>query len=441
MRNWRNAFSIMLLAGGLFAVLQSFAPAKIERSKVIKKDFDGKAEIAAAHQYGPLTVKKSQDGRVHLTAEMFVTGNEEADIEAMLNRFDVDVQESSNRLAVATNLGIESCNSVNGKSTIKYKDGLKLKGVGSYRVNMTLEVPDPEKLSLTNKYDKIELLDNYSGKLSVDLYSGELSAMKLSDLNLDLKYGKAKLQNIANGNLEIYDSELRMGNASDLKVSSKYSEYELGNVNNITLETYDDHWRLGNVGGKLVLADKYSDFVFGNLNTANMTLFDGEIKAGVINELTIDDTKYAEYRLDNVGKLTMGNVFDDDFKIAVLGSLTARSSKYTEYRVEKLTKSFEIQESFDDDVQLSEVAADFSLIQLDGKYTEMTLDIAEGARFELNVDMQYGKVKYPQERVAIQKYLEKNNRLEVVGNVGTKAADGSFSSLKLAGFDNTLTWN
>jgi hypothetical protein len=207
------------------------------------------------------------------------------------------------------------------------------------------------------------------------------------------------------------------------------------------METYDEHWRVGNVGGKLVLADKYSDFVFGNVGKASMTEFDGEIKAGSIDELSIDDSKYAEYRFENIGKLTMGNVFDDDYKIEVLGSLAVRSSKYTEYRVEKLAKAFDIQESFDDDVQLNEVAADFSLIKIDGKYTEMTLAIAEGARFELNVDMQYGKVKYPQDRVAIQKYMEKNNRLEVVGNVGTKDADGSFSTLKLAGFDNTLTWN
>lgn len=441
MKNWRNAFSILLLAAGLFAVLQSFAPAKIERSKVIKKDFDSKPEVAAMHQFGPLTVKKSPDGRVHLIAEMLVTGSDEADIEAVLNRFDIDVLESATALRLSTNLGIESCNTINNNTTVKYKDGFKVKGVNSYKVNMTLEVPDPEKLSLANKYDKIELVDNYAGSLSVELYSGDLSAANLGDLNLELKYGKANLQNIANGNLDVYDSELRMGNVNDLKVSSKYSEYELGNVNNLTMETYDEHWKMGNVGGKLVLQDKYSDFIFGNINSVKLTIFDGEFRAGNVDEMTVEDTKYSEYRLENVGKLSMGNVFDDDYRIEVLGSLDVKNSKYTEYRVDKVEKAFDIKESFDDTVQLGQVASNFDLINIDGKYTELTLEIAEGARFELKVNMQYGSVHYPENRVEIQKRMEKNERIEVVGNVGPKVTEGTFSTITFGGFDNTFTWN
>lgn len=441
MKNWKSAFSILLLGACLLAMLQSFAPAKIERSKVIKKDFDSKPEVAAMHQYGPLTVKKSPDDKIHLTAEMMVTGNEEADVESVLNRFDIEVQESANELRLSTNLGIESCNTINNKTTLKYKDGFKVKGVSNYKVNMTLEVPEPEKLSLSNKYDKIELLDNYSGTLSVELYSGDLAAANLGDLNLDLKYGKARIQNLANANLVVYDSEVRMGNVNDLKVSSKYSEYEFGNANNLTMETYDEHWKMGNVGGKLVLQDKYSDFLFGNINSIDLMIFDGEFKAGNVEKMMVKDTKYSEYHLGNIGELSMENVFDDDYSVERVGHLSIKNSKYTEYKVEKVDKSFDIKESFDDSVVLEEVASDFELINIDGKYTELTLEIAEGARFELNVNMQYGSIHYPEDRVDIRKHTEKDERIEVVGNVGPQATTTKAATITFGGFDNTFTWN
>lgn len=439
MQNWRNAFSIFLLAIGLFACLQSFAPAKLERSKVIKKDFDSKSEVVALHQYGPLIVKKSADGRIHLTAEMQVTGNDEQDIDAVLGRFDIESRESSSRLELKTQLGIESCNNINGKMTIKYNDGFKAKGVSGYKVNMTLEVPNPEKLSLENKYDQIELADDYNGALRVKLYSGDLNAANLGgSLYLDLKYGKAKLGNIGQANVQVYDSEVRAGDSREFKASSKYSKFDLGSVaGDLQLETYDDHWKAGNVGGKLMLRDKYSDFKFGNIGDAKMMLFDSEFTAEEVGSMEIQDTKYSEYKIRAVGSLTLGNVFDDDYRVQSADRIKAQDSKYTEYRVEKLGKQFTLTQSFDDTVELNAVASDFNQIGIDGKYTELTLSIAEGANFNFVVDMKYGKANYPAKRVNSQKHFEKDNQLQIEGSVG---AAGQENSLRLTGFDNTLEW-
>jgi hypothetical protein len=438
MKNWRNAFSILLLAIGLFACLQSFAPAKVERSKVIKKDFASKPDVAALHQYGPLVVKKSADGKVHLTAEMLVTGTDEADMEEVLSRFDIAVQESATSLRLTTDLGIEGCNTINNKMTIKYNDGKKVKGIHDYKVNMTLEVPNPERLLLENKYDRIELVDDYLGELRVKLYSGDLSAANLGGLDLDLKYGKARVQKIWKATLLIYDAEFRSGDLQEMKASTKYSRVEIGNVTgNLTLETYDEHWKAGNVGGKLTLNDKYSDFKFGNIGDAKMMLFDSEFTAEEVGNMEIQDTKYSEYKIRSVGSLTLGNVFDDDYRVQSAGRIKAQDSKYTEYRVERLGKQFTLTQSFDDTVELSAVASDFNQIGIDGKYTELTLSIAEGANFNFVVDMKYGKANYPAKRVNSQKHLEKDNQLQIEGSVG---AAGQENSLRLTGFDNTLEW-
>ncbi len=442
MKNWRNGFSLLLLTALVWAVMQSFAPAKIERSKVIKKDFDAKSEVVASHQYGPLTIKKSTDGRIHLEAEMLLAGSDEASVEEVLARFDVRVKESDNELRLETDLGIESCNSINNKKTIKYKDGRKVKGINEMKVKMTLWVPNPAKLKLDNKYDRIELADDYAGELRVMLYSGDFVTANLGgSLDLDLKYGKARMGNIDKAKLKIYDSKVTVGNLSEARIDSKYSEYVLGNVGvDMNLVTYNDKWQVGNVGGQLKLEDKYSEFQFGNIGGASMVFFDATFIAEEVGDVEIRDTKYSEVKLAKVGRLKLGQVFDDDYRVKVAGSIEVEDSKYTEYRVGKLGKQFTIAQSFDDTVELESVAADFNKIGIDGKYTELAVSIAEGAQFQMDVDMKYGKISYPESRLEISKHLELNNQTTLRGSVGAAQTGGQVNGLKLTGFDNTLNW-
>lgn len=440
MKNWKNASSLLMFVAVVWAVMQSFAPAKIERSKVIKKDFNAKADVAASHQYGPLTIKKSTDGRIHLEAEMLLTGSDEASIEEVLGRFDVAVKESDNELRLETDLGIEGCNTINNKKTIKYKDGSKVKGINEMTVKMTLWVPNPQRLKLDNKYDRIELTDDFAGDLRVMLYSGDFVAANLGGLlDLDLKYGKAKLGSLGRAKIVVYDSEVLCGPIAEAAVSSKYSEFRLGDVSgNLTLETYDDQWRMGGVGGKLMINDKYSEFKFGNIGSAVIQVFDGQLVAETVDYLDIKDTKYTEYKLTAVSNLRLGNVFDDKFEIGELGKLEASDSKYTEYEVGKLGKVFDLKQSFDDAVQVGQVAADFNLIHMDGKYSNMELVIANDASFEFVVDMKYGKVDYPKNRVNISKHEQRNELFSIMGSVGQQQA--TTNSLKITGFDNTLEW-
>lgn len=450
MKLWKKGFSILLFAALGFAILQSFTPPtfgilskeKTERTRVIKKDFDAKEDIKASHEHGPMFVKKSTDGRTHVEAEILVTGTDEASIEEMLGRLDLETKEAADLLELRTNMGIQNWTKVNDKATIKFCDGDKIKGVSDFKVTLTLFVADPKRLKLSNKYDKIELTDAYKGDLAVILYSGDLIAGDLGGrFQLDLKYGKAKLGAVGNANWVIYDSEINAGPIQSAKVSSKYSEYRIGPVSgDLMLETYDEEWSMGAVGGKLRLNDKYSEFKVGGVFSADIEIFDGKIEAGAFNELNISDSKYTEYRLTSVNKLTIGNVFDDDFKIDDVGTLSIRDSKYTEYEVERLSKSFQISQSFDDAIKLAQVSAGFQLIQFDGKYTELDMEIADGAKFEFSVNQQYGKVDYPETRTETSKHVEKNGRLEIVVNVGGEQTGDQFNSVKVTGFDNTVNW-
>jgi hypothetical protein len=297
-------------------------------------------------------------------------------------------------------------------------------------------------LKLSNKYDKIELPEGFKGDLSVNLYSGDLIGGDLSgQFDLELKYGKVKVGTVGTANWVVYDSEVKTGPIESAKVSSKYSEYRIGPVSgDLILETYDEEWRIGNIGGKLALNDKYSEFKFGNIGSAEVQVFDGQLEMQNVGELSIDDTKYTGYKITAVDKLKLGNVFDDSYDIGSLGAAEIRDSKYTEYKIDNLDKAFSIGQSFDDAIKMDKVAAGFSLIQFDGKYTELVMEFAQGAVFEFSVNQQYGSVDFPETRAKTQKHVEKNSRLEVVANVGGEQTGGQVNMVKVTGFDNTVKW-
>jgi hypothetical protein len=449
MKLWKKGFSLLLLTALSLALFQSFAPAKLpfarqktERSKVVKKDFDAKAEVSAIHEHGPLVIKQSSDGRIHIEAEIWVVGTDEESIEQLLNRFDMEVKETSDQLELKTNMGIQNWSKINDRATIKFCDGGKLKGINDFKVNMTLYLPETERLKLANKYDQISLADGYNGKLAVNLYSGDLLAGDLTgQFALDMKYSKAKLGNVGRAKWVIYDSEVQAGTIEEATVSSKYSEYRIGPVaGDLTLETYDEQWRMGVVGGKLRLNDKYSEFKMGAVVSADVQIFDGEFEAEAMKDLNIGDSKYTEYKLTAVHNLNIGSVFDDDFKIGDVGTVVVGDSKYTEYEVGKLDKVFMLTQSFDDAVKIDRVMAGFSNIQMDGKYTELEMGMAEDASFEFSLDMKYGKANYPGSKVNITKQIEKDGQYTLQGSVGTKQTGAPSSILKVTGFDNTVTW-
>jgi len=442
MKLWKKGLEILLLSAVVVGLSQSFAPAKMERTKVIKKDYDAKAEIEVNHEYGPLTIKKSSDGRTHLEAQLLVTGTDEASMEELMGRFDVVTTESGSSLRVTTKLDIERMNNTNDKATIKFCDGKKVKGINDFKVNMTLYVADPERMSLSNKYERIELVDEYRGDLRVVLYSGDLVANNLDgQFDLDLKYGKARLNNLGKARLVLYDSELKAANVKALKASSKYSKFVVGDVGgDLDLVTFDENWEVGNVGGKLTLNDKYSEFKFGNIGQAVMVVFDADFKMGDIKDLNIRDSKYSSYKINKVGKMELVAVFDDDYEVQEVKHLNAQNTKYSEYRIGNLGSHFALMQSFEDAVRLDKVSAEVGYIFMEAKYSKLDMDIAEGAQFEFLVDMQYGKVDFPERRVEIRKHEENNNRLSIVGRVGPVLSGSEVKTVKIRGFQNTVTW-
>ena len=277
-----------------------------------------------------------------------------------------------------------------------------------------------------------------SGDLTVNLFSGDLETSGIcNNLDLTIKYGKGHLQNAGEAKITLFDSDLFIGDLFSADFSSKYSEVEINNIGgDLTIQTFDDKWKVGHIKGDFNFNDKYSEFEFETFNNAEGSMFDGEIIAKSGNELMLNSSKYSKYKIDELVSLRSKIAFDDFVEIEKINTISAADSKYSEYRIEDLSDSFS-SKSFDDEIKIDHVAAGFSNVSLNGKYTTMDFLIDSGAEFIVEVNMQYGKFDHPDFDVRIHKEI--NNEIQIKGYVGAEK-DSNTNRLSIRGFDNTVYW-
>ncbi|HFA51684.1 MAG TPA: hypothetical protein ENJ95_21935 [Bacteroidetes bacterium] len=424
----------------VFAANISFA--QVQDSKTIKKRYDGKTAVSLSHAQGPILVKNSPDGKVYIEATISAKAKDRENLDIVLDHFIIDENSLGNRVELETAFETQVWNSNNGVTMIKFKDGKKVKGIRDIKLSATLLVPNLKELELSNKYGRIDMEAAMPENLEIELYSGKLAvAEACNKLDLNMKYSKANLSGAGDAKMELFDCEMEIGGIRSADVSSKYSEIDAGNVaGNLTLTTYDDNWKIGDIKGKLNISDKYSEFEIETINEADCTFFDADLRAVSVGKFIIDESKYSKIKVGEIGKLEAARSFDDYFSFNKAGALLVGDSKYSEYNIVDLANMFSLGQSFDDDVELEKVAAGFSSISMNAKYTELDFWMADNAEFEMYINMQYGEFDYPEKDLDIKVYKEKDSNLTIIGYVGDRGKI-FHSRVNITGYDNRVTWH
>lgn len=438
--NWKKKFNLTLLV--LF-LLGHIASAQVERTKKIDHSFDGKSVVELKHKNGPLIVQNSPDGKVHVHAEMVVQAKTDEAADAVFSHFELDADDLGDHLEITTGMDSYSRVQTNRKTWIKFGDGPKIYGVKDFDISVVLQVPSNLKeLKLENKYDEINIREKLSSNLKVELYSGKLNTKDIDGtLEIEMKYGEARVGKTGAAKLDIYDSNLWLGEIASAEVESKYSEFDIAGVEgDLKIETYDDKWEVGHVNGLLAIKDKYSEFEFASLADVEADIYDAAFEVGSAGAINIDESKYSEYKFGKFKSLTIYAAYDDDIRVKEATSIVVKNSKYTEYRVEKLHEDFTIEETYDDTVDLNWVSGKFKKIYLDGKYTELEFSVDDGAHFEVNIDMKYGSFDFDEDRMETKTWREKDSQLFVKGFVGGES-DTPGGVFTLKGYDNDVDWN
>lgn len=438
-KNARLSRSKWIILTLLSAFFFSRAEAQIEKKRTVEKVFDGKTALWASHRYGELFLRRSNSTQTRVVLTITARGKEEAELQEFLNGLDVETSEApDNKLDVQTSGQIDYWISVAGHKTIKLKNGKKFNGIRDYSMKLEIFVPKLRYATLENKYANIQTEEGTASILEVILFDGKIHVPgNYEQLKLDIKYSSGTVGNFSSCAAGLYDSRINFGDGRSMDVKSKYSAIEMGNLESLSLDCFDDNYKIGGVSSQLNLRDKYSEFRFaGNLGNANCQFYDSQVEALNANQVHISGSYYTKFSFRELNSLHFDISYDNVVKIARAGTLSAGNSKYTKYQVNGLWKNLLFQESFDDEIKVLNVGGTFEGMLFNGKYTEVTIPIPDSVKYELNAEMKYSRLIYPENEFETVFYKEKEEEVSVRGRI--KGAGANAPKVEVKSFDGNV---
>lgn len=429
-----NIYSFKAIALGVLCFLSFSLQAQVERNKRIDKNFSAKEVVILDHRYGPLMVKASQDGKVRLESNISVKAQNEADAQKVLDHFDIAINENGNKLNLGTTFEVSTWDTNNNRTKLKFKNGDKVSNLRDVKIEVVLYVPTLKALTLKNKYDDITVGDNLAGDLMIVLYSGRIEAGNVGGkLKVDMKYSKGEIGNFVDGELTLYDSDLNFGNGRAISLSSKYSKINLGNLESIDMEVYDDKITIGDVRGNITLIDKYSDITLGRFENARMDLYDSDVSTQEGKDIQLK-SKYTTLKATKLGNLHYELSYDDELIAEQVGTLRA-DSKYTSFTIGTLGESLHLI-SYDDNLAIGKVTGPLKNCSFQGKYTDLNLAMDGDLKYQLEANLTYGKLVYPEKDFETQIHKEQNSKLEFKGK--TKGATNESPKIEITSYDGKI---
>lgn len=429
----------------LLAIVFSTAmlPAQSEKVRTIEKTYDGKTALWVMHRNGDLVIKKSDNSQTKVVLTLKANGKDDKETQEFLDKFDLSVTEAAdNKLDVQTNSCIKNWNIIGNRSTIKLSDGSTFHGIKSFNMRLELYVPELRYATLDNTYEDIIVESGTAKILEIKQFEGTIDAQGNYDqLKLDIKYVKGTLGNFNQCDAQLYNAGLTFGNGGNMNIDAKYSKIQVGTTQSLSIVSFDGSFNAGAVSNTLKVNDKYSKFEFsGNLANAEFTLFNSKVQAGNATDIRVRDSKYSKYQFGEINSIHFDASFENDVKMAKVGSISAGSSKYSEYVADGLWKEIKFTESFEDDIVVRNVGATFSGLSIDNaKYTTVTLPVPAAVKYEVDVEMQYGKLNYPESSMDVTFYREKNESFAVKAK--SKGAGADVPKIRVKGFETKLNLN
>jgi len=424
-------YSFLVIA---LAVFSNQVLAQRERSQDFNESWNGIRKVNVDHRHGTLEIVPHTGSEVILEAQILVHAKEDADARALIDHFEIQISTSGDILGLKTKFNTKNWTTTNNNTRIKFSDGTKVAGIKKIEIKYKLHVPALESLSVSNKYNDIEITENFAGNLTVKQYDATLRTKNVDGvLDLTLKYGKAYIGAVGDLKMDIYDSKIEITEAQNVTMKSKYSGSKLGNVISARIDSYDGYCNIESVQGSLQITDKYSAYEIGTVRDAVVAMYDGKMRVDKVTNYS-GSSKSSVYDFTEIGAMDLESSHDDHFDIQSLGTLACDDSKYTSYEIETLSEKAIIKSSYDDDLIVSSVMASFDHFEIDCKYTTVKLPLAALSGYEINAKMKYGKLSYatPSDNIVHKEY---NEQLELRAKVGNT---NSVAKVIINGYDSNI---
>lgn len=334
---------------------------KKEFTKSIKKEFDISADglVGLTNKYGKVEVKTWDQNRVKVDVLITVNAGSEDRANESFDRIKIEFSNQSDWVKAETQFESQKKSWIS--SWWDSDDG------ANFTIDYEVHMPGSCDLELSNKYGH-STVAKMEGKATVVAKYGDVSMEGVDDdLSLNIGYGNATV-----------------ASARDAKVIIKYGKLRLEDVRDVNLES------------------KYSKVYIS--------------KAGDLETIS----KYDTYRLGEIREIHNQGKYDD-FEIERAENVDAHA-RYSDFNINHLLQRGHFQLEYGD-LHIDALASNFSKVEVESRYTGISIDVEDGASFELDVKTDHAGIHYPS-GANIQYDVDRGSSHEVRGVVGS---DGSKS--------------
>lgn len=404
--------------------------------------------LTLSNKFGNIKVESWDKPTVEVTAYFTLETKDYEDAEKGLKNFKMNLIPEGNNVTVTNNWAnynncSENSNNASGnkglfnfsnQNSFTTDQGEKIK-YKKFKIEYTVILPKYFNVNLSNSYADIEM-HTIEGVANIEIFQGNLFANDMKELTLNLKYGTAEVNDIVNGRVESFQSTFRLGNSAKLNLNAKYSTVQIGGVEDLNLEGFQSNLvsidEVKNLEGKW----KYGKLELQkDAENVKIATFQTPFTAQNIDHLTMD-MKYGNLTAQAINYLELTESFQSNIRIISVGKIEG-SLKYSPVEIDLLKNEMNLK-MFNGNLKIENIGSSFTEIDLEAKYTDISLRFDSNAKYKLIAETKYSKLTMPDGFRNVRHVKKTNQGIENFSGTFNESVGKEASQVNLNCFDGKI---
>ena len=390
------------------------------------------------HANGNIEVVTWDNPSIELTSVITVEARDEEDEQLALEDFNLELKKEKNNAVVENNwdkYNSTNCSCLSYKTKIKTDKGERIK-VKKVLIDYTVKVPKDLNLSLKNSYGNITIPD-YSGEVKARLFQGDIATGELTGkLTLSEKYGSAKISGFREGEVYLFQGRADLGKSESLDLTTKYSKVNMISTGNMELSAFQS--KLNCTEGVRGLKGKasYTQVVIGEAaDTVDLSMFQSSISAKQMDYLDLSSS-YSQTNVQEVKYMNISKAFQGKFSLGKVGTIRG-SAQYSKFEIEEVGNAIDL-DMFQGKLDVDYISSSFSKVDVDGKYTTVSLQVDPEAKYAFDAETSYSSLHLPSKDFEVKYRSRVNQSLDLKALYNGALADGN-SSIRIKSFQGNIS--
>ena len=353
-----------------------------------------------------------------------VRAAEEADAEALLSNISPNIEATPANVDMVWRLCASRLEIKNDKKKIKFENGPWIK-FQDFSIELEVYVPRTARFDIRSSYSTFNVDDMASDATlkmqDCHYYGGNVQGIA----SLTFTYSEVELGTVANAEcFKLYESDFRATAINKVALfKSTYSHVTISRVGSTEMQSYEDKLyidELGDVTGKMT----YSKLQAKTIGAWNLSTYESDITATSAKSL-MGASHYSSFTLESCGAVKFESLYEDRMTISKIDSFEGKGH-YGKFEFGNISNFIDYH-GFEDKLQVTQLGKSIQRVSVDGKYMNVSLGVAPGLVYSVDLDLQYPNVELPPGDFASQDLT----RSTVKTYMRNKAGDGIVFKFKM----------